>query len=238
MPMMPDWTQYSDDPNFKQAKDAVRAWLPTARRIHDDIDLLSFIERLVKDKAVLDIGVAAHSARYIEQDEWRHGRIVKHARSCLGIDILASLIDTLKARGFNVACVDATSNADLGERFDVVFIGDVVEHVNNPCDLLAFGGRHLKENGRMFVTTPNPFARKFFRQFRRDNGALVINLDHVGWITPTQAMELARRAGLQLEAYHLVKDFSPLQRLVKRLAWKWDPPEFSFPDYVYEFSRS
>lgn len=237
MSMMPDWTKFSDDPNFKEAKAAVRAWLPTARQIHNDIDLLSFIEGLVSDQDVLDIGIVSHSARYFDLDNWRHGRIAKHARSCLGLDILESLVDELKSRGFNVACVDATSKIDLGTRYDVVFIGDVVEHVNNPCDLLAFGGRHLTESGRMYVTTPNPFARKFFRQFRRDNGALVVNLDHVGWITPTQAMELARRAGLKLVAYHLVKDFSPLQRALKKLVWKLDPPEYSFPDYLYEFAR-
>ncbi len=31
---MPDWTAFSDDPNNQQAKEAVRAWLPTARRLH------------------------------------------------------------------------------------------------------------------------------------------------------------------------------------------------------------
>lgn len=237
MSMMPDWTQYSDDPNCREAKAAVRAWLPTIRKIHDQIELLPFIEELVRDRDVLDIGIVSHSARYFDLEDWRHGRIAKHARSCLGLDILEPLVDDLRARGFNVACVDATSKADLGSRYDVVFIGDVVEHVNNPCDLLAFGGRHLRVGGKMYVTTPNPFARKWLRQFRRDNGALVTNLDHIAWITPTQAMELARRAGLQLSAYHLVKKFSAPQRLLKSIIWQWSPPEYSFPDYVYEFSR-
>lgn len=237
MTQMPDWTKFSDDPNHREAKAAVRAWLPTARRIHDDRNILDFIENLVRDQNVLDIGIVSHSARYFDLADWRHGRIAKLAKSCLGIDILEPLVEELKSRGFNVACVDATSKVDLGSRYDVVFIGDVVEHVNNPCDLLAFGGRHLSETGRMYVTTPNPFSRKFYRQFDRDNGALVVNLDHVAWITPTQAMELARRAGLRLVAYHLVKKFSPLQRQVKRFAWRFKPAEYSFPDYLYEFAR-
>lgn len=234
---MPDWTTFSDDPNHRGAKAAVRAWLPTVRRIHDDVDILGFIERLLTGKDVLDIGVVSHSARYFDLADWRHGRIVKVAKSCLGIDILKDLLDDLANKGFNVACVDATSDRDLGTRYDAVFIGDVVEHVNNPCDLLAFGGRHLTADGRLYVTTPNPFSRKFFRQFRREKGALVVNLDHVAWITPTQAMELARRAGLRLVAYHLVKRISPWQRLLKTLTWTVEPPEYSFPDYLYEFAR-
>ena len=234
---MPDWTSFSDDPNNRQAKAAVRAWLPTARRIHANVDLLGFIENLVRSQRVLDIGVVSHSARYFDQPDWRHGRIAAAASHCLGLDILAPLVDELNTRGFNVRCVDATSEIDLGERFDVAFIGDVVEHVNNPVALLAFAGRHLAPGGRLYATTPNPFSRKFYRQFRANNGALVANLDHVAWITPTLAMELARRAGLTLNAYHLVKQFSPLTRRFKALAWRFEPPEYSFPDYVYEFAR-
>ena len=234
---MPDWTSFSDDPNNREAKAAVRAWLPTARHIHNDVDLLGFIDQLVRGQRVLDIGVVSHSARYFDRSDWRHGRIASAASYCLGLDILTSLVEELNTRGFNVRCVDATSDVDLGERFDVAFIGDVVEHVNNPVGLLAFAGRHLAPGGRLYATTPNPFSRKFFRQFRRNNGALVANLDHVAWITPTLAMELARRAGLNLTAYHLVKRFSPLMRRIKSLTWRVTPPEYSFPDYVYEFAR-
>ena len=232
-----DWTTVSDDPNNRAAKAAVRQWLKSAQRVHTDNDLLGHIEGLVAGRRVLDIGVVSHSARYFDLPDWRHGRIHKAAAHCVGIDILEPLVNELNARGFNVRCVDATSEADMGERFDIVFIGDVVEHVDNAVLLLKFAARHLAPGGRLFVTTPNPFSRKFFRQFKRD-GVMVVNLDHIAWITPTLAMELARRAGIALAAYHLVKRFSPMALLVKRLiGWKLEPTEFSFPDYLYEFVR-
>ncbi|MBK8118196.1 MAG: methyltransferase domain-containing protein [Sulfuritalea sp.] len=232
-----DWTTVSDDPNNRDAKAAVRTWLKSAQRVHTDSDLLGHIESLVRGKRVLDIGMAAHAMRYVEQTDWRHRRISMAASYCLGLDILETLVNELSARGFNVRCVDATSAADLGERFDLVFIGDVVEHVDNAVLLLRFAARHLAPGGRLYVTTPNPFSRKFFRQFKRD-GVLVVNLDHVAWITPTLAMELARRAGIALAAYHLVKRFSPLALTLKRLiGWRLEPVEFSFPDYLYEFVR-
>ncbi len=234
---MPDWTEFSDDPNDAGAKAAVSTWLPTARKIHPDTNVLDFILPRVKDKRVLDIGIVEHSANYIDRPNWRHGRIAKAAKHCLGIDILAPLLCELSQRGFNVRCVDATSDIDLGERFETIFIGDVIEHVNNPSALLTFAARHLDKGGRLYVTTPNPFSRKFFRQFHREKGSLVGNLDHVAWITPTQAMELARRSGLNLVAYHLVKEFSPLARKFKALAWRFQTPDYSFPDYIYEFSK-
>lgn len=62
-----------------------------------------------------------------------------------------------------------------------------------------------------------------------------MGIDHVVWITPTMAMELARRAGIRLIAYRLVKPFFALA--MKRLiGWRLEPVEYSFPDYLYEFS--
>jgi SAM-dependent methyltransferase len=233
-----DWTTVSDDPNNAHAKAAVRDWLKIAQQIHPDKDLLGYIENLVRGKRVLDIGVVSHSARYFDLPEWRHGRIHAAASYCVGIDILEPLVNELNSRGFNIRCVDATSETDLLERFDVVFVGDVIEHVDNAVLLLKFAARHLAPGGRLYVTTPNPFSRKFVRQFKRD-GVIVTNLDHIAWISPTQAMELARRAGIALIAYHLVKPFSPFALAMKRLVgWRLEPVEFSFPEYLYEFMRA
>ena len=82
--------------------------------------------------------------------------VITLARRCVGVDVIEELVAELNARGFNVACVDATSEHDLGERFEIVFIGDVLEHVNDPSRLLAFGARHLAPEGRIYATTPNP----------------------------------------------------------------------------------
>lgn len=233
----PDWTSVSDDPNSSAAKALVRDWLARARRLHLDLDVLSFVEARVRGERVLDIGVVEHSARYFDQPGWRHGRISRAAAYCLGVDILAPLVDELRQRGFNVRCVDAISEADLGERFGVVFAGDVIEHVDSAVALLKFAGRHLAENGRIYVTTPNPFSRKFYRQFQRER-VMVTNLDHVAWISPTMALELGRRAGLRLEAYHLAKRYSGPNRAVHRFLWQFTAAEYAFPDFIYEFRHA
>lgn len=232
-----DWTTISDDPNHPQAKAAARRHLAAIRQVHDNIELINYIEQLVRGQRVLDIGVVSHSARYFDQPGWRHGRIAQAASYCLGIDILEELLVELRQNGFNMRCADATSDLDLGERFDVVFIGDVLEHVDNPTALLRFAARHLAPGGSIYATTPNPFSRKFFRQFRRE-GVMVVNLDHVSWITPTLAMELARRAGITLAAYHLVKRQPRLRRFWRHLLSRCTPVEYAFPDFVYQFSRS
>lgn len=232
-----DWTRISDDPNNRQAKAEARALLPRLRRVHTDTDLTGFVEQAVAGRRVLDIGVVSHSARYFDEPGWRHDRIRQAAGDCVGLDILEPLVNELNSRGFNVRCVDATSDADLGERFDVVFIGDVMEHVDNPSALLRFAKRHVAPGGRILAATPNAFSRKFVRQFFKQ-GVMVVNLDHLAWFTPTQALEIARRIGLELTAYHLVKPIGGLNLAVKRLAWRLgiSPVEYSFPDYLFEFA--
>jgi len=146
----------------------------------------------------------------------------------------ATLVRDLREQGYDARCVDATSDADLGERFDLVFAGDVIEHVDNAVALLRFAKRHLDPGGRLLVATPNPFSRKFYRRFRHE-GVAMINLDHVAWITPTMALELGRRAGLALHAYHLVKPIARWKQPLKRLAWRFVPPEYTFADFLFEF---
>ena len=234
-----DWTHISDDPNNGQAKAEAVQLLRRLRRIHTDINLNGFIKRIVADRSVLDIGVVSHSKRYFDQPDWRHGLIHTAARRCLGLDILEPLVVELNQRGFNVRCVDATSDIDLGERFDVVFIGDVMEHVDNPSALLRFAKRHLAVGGRIYAATPNPFSRKFVRQFLR-RGVVVVNLDHMAWFTPTMALEIGRRVGLDLAAYHLVKPVTGVGGAIKKMAWRLglSPVEYSFPDYLFEFVLS
>lgn len=233
MKNFPDWTSISDDPNNSDAKRETREYLRAARRVHADIDLIDFVIDHVRGKRVLDIGIVSHSSDYFDRSDWRHKKIAESASYCLGIDIIDSLINELAAKGYNVQCVDATSDIFLGELFDVVFIGDVIEHVVNTTGLLSFAKRHINSTGKIFISTPNPFSRKFYKRFMKE-GLVVTNLDHIGWITPTNMMELCRRTGTTLAAYHLIKKCSPLSAMIKKIAWQRSPIEFSFPDYLYE----
>ena len=228
------WTAISDNPNHPDAKANVRRVLKDIERVRTDTDVVGWIEKAAAGKRVLDIGMASHSEIYWG-DRWPHRRFAKVASSILGIDILESLIGRLAADGYNVRVADATSDADLGERFDLVLAMDVIEHVDNPVGLMKFCARHLAPGGRVLVSTPNPFSRKFIRQFRRQK-QIIVNLDHVIWVTPTMALEIAHRSGLELKHLHLIKPMSKWKAALKRLTWRFEAIEYSFPDYLYEFT--
>ncbi|HUJ78794.1 MAG TPA: class I SAM-dependent methyltransferase [Nitrospiria bacterium] len=231
---MIDWTTFTNDPNDPTTQSRVLEEIRRIQLVHCDTDLVGYVERVAAGKRMLDIGMADPS--HFLGDAWRHHRFTMVASYCLGIDINKRLVEGALQRGYNVREVDATSEIDLGVRFDLVFNGDVIEHVDNPIRLMKFSARHLAPGGRILVSTPNPFSHKFYRKFRRAKTAIV-NLDHVAWFTPTMANEIARRSGLRLEQIHLVRRMGVIQRALKNIAWNIEPIEYSFPAYLFEFSR-
>src|SRR6266849_5390838 len=90
-----DWTAYSDDPNNKQARADVLPWLLRIRKVHLDFTLLEYVCSRARGKRVLDIGVVSHSASYFDDEGWRHRRIRDVASYCVGVDILAPLVEEL-----------------------------------------------------------------------------------------------------------------------------------------------
>jgi len=238
-----DWTSHTNDPSDKQTSIALQAFLASLTRFYPQ-KRMDFLRDYFRGKRVMDIGAGEHTPDVYREDRWEHGAISKVASYAAGIEINRPLCDHYNARGFNFRCVDATSDTDLGERFDSVFIGDVIEHVNNPVKLLEFAKRHLSGGkGTILVSTPNPFCfswitsrlrKKHYRPY------YMTNFEHVSWVTPTNANELARRAGLSLAAIYFPRTpFSNYKKIFKTLTERFfcalNMPELAHKEYIYEF---
>lgn len=239
-----DWTQVTQDPSDKQTGIKVQAFLASLLTYYTQ-PRMEFLRDYFKGSRVMDIGAGEHTPDVYREDRWEHGVISKSASYAVGIEINQSLCDHYNAKGFHFKCVDATSNTDLGERFDLVFMGDVIEHVNNPVALLEFAKRHLTGGkGRILVSTPNPFCfscvtsrirKKHYRPF------FITNFEHVSWITPNNAHELARRSGLALtKIYFPRSSFANPKKILKtlgeRLFHAINMPELAHKEYIYEFT--
>ena len=193
------WSQINRDPLASTSSNYVRANLRDRYlgRITNYDDLWN---TYVQGRDVLDIGVVEHQIDYVNREGWKHRRLKNLAKRIVGIDILKEEVATLSKMGFDVHVVDATSDADIGERFDVVYIGDVIEHVNDPVKLLRFAARHMRPSGLTIVTTPCPWWWKHLAKVVH-HGSFIENVDHITWITPSNALEIINRAGLTLHGY-------------------------------------
>ena len=159
-----DWRGISPDPTNREATAKMDTFFRDITRV-EAISRVEMIENFCRGQQVLDIGAGEHDIAFFSEEGWEHNRIKRVAKKAVAVEINPELCKHYNAKGFDFRCADATSDMDLGERFDRVFCGDVIEHVNDPVGLLNFAKRHLKPEGVMLFTTPNPFAPRF-RQHR------------------------------------------------------------------------
>lgn len=76
-----------------------------------------------------------------------------------GIDFSAVAIEKAKKKGINAIKCDVDKDGILfkDNYFDVVWAGDIVEHVFDPIFLLKEISRVLKKTGKVLITIPNDF---------------------------------------------------------------------------------
>jgi 2-polyprenyl-3-methyl-5-hydroxy-6-metoxy-1,4-benzoquinol methylase len=138
------------------------------------LDRFERVRRHVDGRAVLDIGAGSG----IRRDDWMHGLIAEVASETVGIELDEPLAATARARGFTVISGDAHT-IDVGRTFDVVFAGEVIEHLSCAGAFLDNMRRHLVRDGRLVLTTPNAFAISNF--VYRIGGMPRVNRQHVCW---------------------------------------------------------
>ncbi len=231
------WTDFDDNP----VSPAVVRFLDEAMstRVRPGrVGFRELLESAARGRSVLDIGCVEHDATHFDSEGWKHRWLKAAAKSIVGVDIVESGVNELNSRGYDIRLMDATSDADLGSRFDVVIIGDVIEHVSRPVDLLRFAGRHVVQGGRIYVSTPNPYYFQFMLRAAR-RGTMLANAEHVSWVTPTNSLELARRADLELVEYYPIvpqtKKFRALSWALRRILGR--EPEILAWSYVYVFGN-
>jgi len=208
------------------------------KKVITDTNHEDLLQKFVEGHSVLDIGVVDHDISHIQSSGWKHRKLKKFAKKIVGVDILEEEVSMLNKMGFDVRLVDATSKVDLGEKFERVVIGDVIEHVSNPVALLEFASRHLSDDGQIMVSTPNPFSIHFILRVIRE-GTLIANAEHISWITPTNALEIANRAGIYLKNYYISQPKSLAKRLIKKILKivLREDNEIYVDTYIYIFSK-
>lgn len=153
-------------------------------------------------KAVMDLGCvdsrpARHdaAARIEYKANLLHKRIAQINKDVLGVDIDPQGANVLNGQGYNVIVANVET-MDLGKKFDTIIAGEIIEHLENPGLFLRNMRRHLKDEGVIIISTPNPFyagsAWKIWRY-----GKPAVHEDHMGWQDPTTLAQLLRRTGFE-----------------------------------------
>lgn len=83
--------------------------------------------------------------------------IKKNNNKVLGIEISDNAIKKARAKGIEVFDIDLNSNwsNNVAEKFDVVFAGEIIEHIFDTDNFLKQVWQVLKPSGFLVITTPN-----------------------------------------------------------------------------------
>jgi len=106
-----------------------------------------------KDETVLDIGFWGQGIT-INDSNWVHKLICAKSGDVFGLDIdfdQSKMADMSRYKKGNA------EDFDFGIKFDVIFAGDLIEHLSNPGLFLKSCEKNLKPDGRLVITTPNCF---------------------------------------------------------------------------------
>lgn len=166
------------------------------------------IESLCINKTVVHLGCVDHLPlinKKIKQNVWLHARLCKIAKRCLGIDINNQGIDYLKyTLGYNdVICADILSDIDEinDNQWDYLVLGEVLEHINDPCLFLQQLNKKYKNKiNRVIITVPNAFSWQNIRSTFSHNE--LINTDHRYWFTPFTLAKILNLSGFAIEEFN------------------------------------
>jgi SAM-dependent methyltransferase len=149
------------------------------------------VRRYLEHRSVLDVGAGSG----INRPDWMHAAVASVATQVVGVELDPDLAVQARERGYDVIEADA-QRLDLGRTFEVVWAGELIEHLSCAGGFLDGARRHLVPGGRLVLTTPNAFAVSNF--VYRLGGRPRVNRGHTCWYDETTLAQLLRRHGYEV----------------------------------------
>jgi hypothetical protein len=204
-------------------------------RVAGYVDRAAFIVDRCRGRKVLDLGMVgmtemSDSARFAAFEQSLHWRIVDAASEAVGADHADDVIARLASRYPDlrlVSCDVNTIGDHVHDAFEVVVMGDLIEHLSNPG--LALDALRALVGGEILVSCPNSFGAPNFVRFvfgRFREGA-----DHVLSFNRFALAQLLERHGYQVESVYTCLDHAPTGRAGKLFYRLFAPALRAFPEF-------
>lgn len=166
----------------------------------------AFLVNLCRGKSILHLGCAdaIHLNEHMQSETHLHDKLSKVAKSLYGVDIDENAISKLAALGFeNLYVGDVESlNLQLPQRyFDIILVGELIEHLNCPGAFLKSIKRFMARDTTLIITTPNVLSLKLWLHaflFGRQR----IHPDHTLGFTFSLLETLLERHGFKVVSWY------------------------------------
>lgn len=137
-----------------------------------------FGEWINRDDDVLHIGCGGGFAGRPGESGWFHADLDDMIDGVLvGIDTDREAVESARENGYDVRHGDATA-LNLPERFDVVAAPNIIEHVDNPGQMLECVQTHLRPEGKLLLTTDRMLIPWWLLQMLKDGESPGVHPEH------------------------------------------------------------
>lgn len=158
------------------------------------------IENLIRSSdTVLDVGFWGQGVDPANP-AWLHNIIKAKAKEVYGLDLEVGdefLKDSVHYKKI------AAEHAQFDVKFDIIFAGDLIEHLVNPGLFLDACKKMLKEGGLLILTTPNTF-NLFNLVEKVTKYDPTTNPDHTFYFNRKVIKVLLQKCGWEVDAFHYV----------------------------------
>lgn len=145
------------------------------------------------NQKVLDVGFTGQGMTDAH-DRWPHSLIKRTGADVYGVDLSLDRTQFTDKQRYQEASAESFNFP--GIFFDVIFAGDLIEHLPNPGLFLETCKKHLKDDGLIIVTTPNCF-NLFNLAEKLSKDEPTVNADHTCYFNHKTLKVLMRKMGFE-----------------------------------------
>lgn len=147
---------------------------------------------ITSEDVVLDVGFWGQGVDH-RQSNWVHGLIKARAKDVYGVDTEFDEDAVMPRDHYQKATAE---HSHFDTRFDIIFCGDVIEHLPNPGTFLEACKGMLSPRGKIILTTPNCF--NLFNLFEKlSKVEPTVNHDHVAYYNSKTLNRLLEKVGYE-----------------------------------------
>lgn len=172
-------------------------------------------DRLLPNSSILDIGCHAGAFGKI---------LLELGHQVTGIDNDREAVEIARKNGLNIVLGDIEDYkvlSSINKQFDVILLMDILEHLQNPANILKRLKSVLIRNGRIIATLPNVAywaVRKelLFGRWNYDEGG-ILDKTHLHFYTAFSCKEMIEESGYKIISFKAAEGMIPLQHIFLKL---------------------
>ncbi len=188
--------KYYESENYISHTDGKKSVFERFYQIAKSINLndkLKLVNKIANGKKILDYGCGVGD--YLEHMQ-------KNGYDVLGMEPNDSARKIAQSK-LGESKVNSTEIENINEKFDVITLWHVLEHIPNLHEIIEQLKKHLKENGTLVIAVPNhqSYDAKYYGQY----WAAYDVPRHLWHFTETSMHKLFNEFGMKIESVHPMK---------------------------------